>query len=196
VEDGSEFSSLLLAAFREKAEPLGVVVKRVGTAKDAAREIVLWGGELGVEVAVISSEIVEVFSVLVKALAESPLSVAKPSTPEAMRDLPLGVSLARMAIAETGSMLLAEPSLADRCVGMLTLAHVIVCPTDRLVGTLEDAAPELRRIALAPGGSFATFITGPSRTADIERVLTVGVQGPGKILNIFVDAIKRAEPNR
>jgi L-lactate dehydrogenase complex protein LldG len=175
VEDGSEVSSLL-DVFREKAEPLGVIVKRVRTAKDATREIVSWSGELGVETAVVSTDIAEAIAPLLKTLEESPLRIDRPSTPETMRDLPLGVSLARMAIAETGSMLLAEPTLADRCVGMLTLAHVIVCPTARLVGTLDDAAPELRRIALAPGGSFATFVTGPSRTADIERVLTVGVQ--------------------
>jgi L-lactate dehydrogenase complex protein LldG len=31
------------------------------------------------------------------------------------------------------------------------------------------------------------LVTGPSRTADIERVLTVGVQGPGKVMTLFVD---------
>jgi L-lactate dehydrogenase complex protein LldG len=45
----------------------------------------------------------------------------------------------------------------------------------------------LRQVALTPGGAFATLLTGPSRTADIERVLTVGVQGPGKVMTLFVD---------
>ena len=37
------------------------------------------------------------------------------------------------------------------------------------------------------GRWFSTLVTGPSRTADIERVLTVGVQGPGKVMTLFVD---------
>jgi L-lactate dehydrogenase complex protein LldG len=47
----------------------------------------------------------------------------------------------------------------------------------------------LRQFAVAPGGSFATLVTGPSRTADIERVLTVGVQGPGAVMVVFVDEL-------
>ena len=37
----------------------------------------------------------------------------------------------------------------------------------------------------APGRNMVTLVTGPSRTADIERVLTVGVQGPGRVMILF-----------
>ncbi|MDQ3413285.1 MAG: lactate utilization protein, partial [Chloroflexota bacterium] len=40
-----------------------------------------------------------------------------------------------------------------------------------------------------PGGAYATLVTGPSRTADIERVLTVGVQGPARLIVLFVDEL-------
>ena len=109
--------------------------------------------------------------------------------PEETRDAPVGLSLAHLAVAETGSALLAEPSLEDRSVGMLTLAQAIVCPTSALAPTLDEAVPLLREIALRPGGSFSTLVTGPSRTADIERVLTVGVQGPGVVMVLFVDEL-------
>jgi L-lactate dehydrogenase complex protein LldG len=56
-----------------------------------------------------------------------------------------------------------------------------------LVASLDDAAPVIRELSLAKGGTFSTLVTGPSRTADIERVLTVGVQGPGKVMTLFVD---------
>ena len=97
--------------------------------------------------------------------------------------------MAHLAVAETGSMVLSEPTLADRSVGMLTVAQAIVCPTGALVPTLDEAVTPLREIALRRGGSFATFVTGPSRTADIERVLTVGVQGPGVVMTLFVDEL-------
>jgi len=70
---------------------------------------------------------------------------------------------------------------------MLTLAQATICPTAALVASLDDAAPLLRQLSLAEGGAFSTLVTGPSRTADIERVLTVGVQGPGKVMTLFVD---------
>jgi L-lactate dehydrogenase complex protein LldG len=95
--------------------------------------------------------------------------------------------MGHLAVAETGSVLLSEPSLEDRSVGMLTLAQATICSTMALVASLDDAAPVIRELSLAKGGVFSTLVTGPSRTADIERVLTVGVQGPGKVLTLFVD---------
>jgi L-lactate dehydrogenase complex protein LldG len=95
--------------------------------------------------------------------------------------------MGHLAIAETGSVLLSEPTVEDRSVGMLTLAHATICPTTVLVPSLDDAAPVIRELSLTKGGAFSTLVTGPSRTADIERVLTVGVQGPGKVMTLFVD---------
>ncbi|MDP9363469.1 MAG: lactate utilization protein, partial [Chloroflexota bacterium] len=88
------------------------------------------------------------------------------------------------------SVLLAEPTLHDRAVGMLTVAQLVLCPTAALVPSLDEAAPTLREIALRPGGGYATLVTGPSRTADIERVLTVGVQGPARVEVLFVDDLR------
>jgi len=122
-------------------------------------------------------------------LISAGLHVRPPASPAETRDASLGLSMGRLAIAETGSVLLSEPTLEDRSVGMLTLAHATICPTAALVASLDDAAPVIRELALTSSGSgaFSTLVTGPSRTADIERVLTVGVQGPGKVMTLFVD---------
>ncbi|MDQ3541577.1 MAG: lactate utilization protein, partial [Chloroflexota bacterium] len=111
-----------------------------------------------------------------------------PDDPGAVRDQPLGLSIARAAIAETGSAIMVEPDVRDRAVTLMTQTLVIVCPLAALVPSLEEAATILREIS-ERGASYATFITGPSRTADIERELTVGVQGPGKLHIIFVNAL-------
>jgi L-lactate dehydrogenase complex protein LldG len=121
-------------------------------------------------------------------LAAAGVAVATPAGPDEARDAPLGVSLGRMAVAETGSVLLAEATLGDRAIGLLSLAQIIVTPLDALVPSLDDAAPALREAARRPVG-MATLVTGPSRTADIERVLTVGVQGPGRVFVLFVDRL-------
>jgi L-lactate dehydrogenase complex protein LldG len=121
------------------------------------------------------------------ALTSAGLRTQPSVSPEQTRDTPLGLSMGRLAVAETGSVLLSEPSLEDRAVGMLTLAQATICPTAALVASLDDAAPLIRQLALERGGAFTTLVTGPSRTADIERVLTVGVQGPGKVMTLFAD---------
>lgn len=105
-------------------------------------------------------------------------------------DAELGISLARLAVAETGSVLLGSNVPEDRLVGMLSRTHAVIVSTNRLVASLDDAAPELRRLT-APGTDqvrYLGFVTGPSRTADIERVLTIGVQGPRALHVILVEA--------
>ena len=177
----------LLAEFREKAEPLGVSVLRVESEAQAVGAVVDWAESLGVESILVATEVNHRAPSIVTALDKSGLRIQPSTDPEATRDAPLGLSLGRLAVAETGSVLLSEPSLEDRSVGMLALAHATLCPTSALVASLDDAVPLLRQLALAQGGAFSTLVTGPSRTADIERVLTVGVQGPGKVMTLFVD---------
>jgi hypothetical protein len=104
-----------------------------------------------------------------------------------VRDAALGVTVAELAIVETGSVLLNEPALADRSVSLMTDRLIVLCPADKLVSSLDEAAPVLRQIA-ANGPSYATFVTGPSRTADIERELAIGVQGPGVLTVAFSGA--------
>jgi L-lactate dehydrogenase complex protein LldG len=178
-----------LAEFTEKSEALGVRVARVGSTVEAGGLIAAWADELGVDQIVVARDVRDCVPGLSESLSESSSRIIEPVGPASVRDAPLGVSLARLAVAETGSVLLVEPSLPDRAVSMLTLALAVICPVDALVAGLDEAAVELRRIALEPGASFATLVTGPSRTADIERVLTVGVQGPGVVAVIFVDEL-------
>lgn len=177
----------LLARFTERAEPLGVRVGRVPDVPAAAAYIATTMRELGAPWTLVAAEVMETVPRLRGELAMARAPWAVPAGPEATRDHAFGVSLASLAVAETASVLLAEPTLEDRAVGMLTAAQLVICPTAGLVPSLDEAAPVLREIALRPGGGYATLVTGPSRTADIERVLTVGVQGPARVDVLFVD---------
>jgi L-lactate dehydrogenase complex protein LldG len=94
-------------------------------------------------------------------------------------DVPVGVVRAELAIAETGSVLVAEHALGDRVVTMLCRRLVQVVEADTIADRLEAAADWLRERGGRPG--FASLMTGPSRTADIERSLTIGVQGPDEV---------------
>lgn len=122
---------------------------------------------------------------LAGALVAKRVTVRPPDDMAAVRDAPLGITAARLAIAETGSVLLHENEPNGRSVSLMTQHLVVLCPASALVPSLDEAAPVLREIAHT-GPSYATFVTGPSRTADIERELAVEVQGPGELHVIFL----------
>ena len=115
-------------------------------------------------------------------LAERTIDVLVPDdddAPHTVADVEVGVVRGVLAVAESGSVLVAEHALADRLVSMLCRRLVQVVDRDAIVPRLEDAAQWLA----ARGGQagFASLLTGPSRTADIERSLTIGVQGPDAV---------------
>ncbi|MFL5760013.1 MAG: lactate utilization protein C [Thermomicrobiales bacterium] len=177
----------LLATFTGRAEPVGVQVSRIARCDDAATWIANLRAELAAPTAAVSSEVVAAAPDLISALDVADIPWFAPADPQAAKDAPLGVSIAKLAVAETGSVLLAEESLSARAVGLLSLAHVVICRTADLVPSLEEAATVLREIAVRPHGGYATLVTGPSRTADIELSLTIGVQGPARVWVLFVD---------
>ncbi|MCX5888178.1 MAG: lactate utilization protein [Deltaproteobacteria bacterium] len=88
-----------------------------------------------------------------------------------------GLTRADWGIADTGTLVLDASSEDLRLATMLSETHIAVLPLSRLRATSMDLEPELNRLALAPP-RYLSFITGASRTADIERVLTLGVHGP------------------
>lgn len=114
------------------------------------------------------------------------VSVHADAAAEQVRDQAWGLTTARAAIAETGSVILHENRLEHRSVSLMTESLIVLCPLSQLHPSLDDAGRILREIA-SSGNSYATLVSGPSRTADIERQLTIGVQGPGQLHVIFVD---------
>ncbi len=181
-DDGDRFG-----LFADRAGALGVTVTRVATVAGAAETIGGLAREGDHRTVITAAGVAVALPGLAAALAGHGVEVDPAGDVARTRDAPLGISWAATPIAETGSVLLTEATLADRAIGMLVATHVVVCPVAGLRATLEDAADALRALAVQPGGSYATLVTGPSRTADIERVLTVGVQGPSKLMVVFID---------
>lgn len=89
----------------------------------------------------------------------------------------IGFTYADIGIAETGTLVLNCPSEELRLATMICEYHVCVLPKSKIVEDGFAAEPQLRSYMTNPS-NYTAFITGPSRTADIERVLTIGVHGP------------------
>lgn len=122
---------------------------------------------------------------VINALRARNVDVRLDGTPETIRDEPLGLTYAIGAIVETGTVILNEPTLDARAVSLMTQHLIVLVPEQALVESLDDAAGILRQQA-SPGPSYVTFVSGPSRTADIERELAIGVQGPGALTVLVI----------
>ena len=91
-----------------------------------------------------------------------------------------GFTIADWGVAETGTLVLESSSEDIRIATMLTETHVAVLPRSKIQPDLMTLEKELGRLMIEPG-NYLAFITGASRTADIERVLTIGVHGPQEL---------------
>jgi L-lactate dehydrogenase complex protein LldG len=91
-----------------------------------------------------------------------------------------GVTGCDAAIADTGSLALISGRGKPRAASLLPPAHVALVRTDQLRETMAEFFRE--RAADLAGAANCTFVTGPSRTADIELTLTLGVHGPGRVI--------------
>lgn len=98
----------------------------------------------------------------------------------------VGVTMAQAAIAETGTLVLESEKERHRLVSLLPPVHVAIVRSDDICLTIGDALKQLRGRESAMSRAI-TFITGPSRTADIELTLTVGVHGPKELYVIMLD---------
>jgi len=132
----------------------------------------------------------------VQALAgplQGELELLLPSAPRAAQlAAEAGLSTAQWGIAETGTLVLESAREQHRLASLLVPLHVALLPVARLVGTLGDALSVLQTPAGAPTSRTITFVTGPSRTADIELELVVGVHGPRQLLVLLVDSLPEA----
>jgi L-lactate dehydrogenase complex protein LldG len=90
------------------------------------------------------------------------------------------LTLADWGIADTGSLVLDSSSEDLRLATMLAETHVAVLPVSRLQPNAFALEDELNRLMASPP-RYQAFITGASRTADIERILTIGVHGPQEL---------------
>jgi len=100
-----------------------------------------------------------------------------------LANIDVGVTVADFLVARTGSIALSCATGGGRQLSVLPPIHVVIATTAQLVASVEQAM-----VALQGEASFATLITGPSRTADIEKILVLGAHGPKRLIVLLLDA--------
>jgi L-lactate dehydrogenase complex protein LldG len=109
-------------------------------------------------------------------------------TRELAAEAKVGISQMDWALANTGTLVQTADAVDQRLVSTLPPLHIAIVSTQSL---LPDLPAVLARIDPRKS-AYLAFITGPSRTADIERVLTIGVHGPGRLMIVMVDDLEGA----
>ena len=119
------------------------------------------------------------------------VEVARKALRQSFIDADMGITGANVAIAESGTLVIVSNEGNARLVSTLPPVHVAVLGIEKIVPTLDDASAVLKVLAKSATGqkmtSYVSFITGPSRTADIELSLTTGVHGPKELHIILLD---------
>ena len=90
-------------------------------------------------------------------------------------------------IARTGSIVMSAGQESGRTVSVYAPIHICIAYTSQLVYDIKDGLQQLKEKYGANLPSLITFATGPSRTADIEKTLVVGVHGPKEVYLFLVE---------
>jgi L-lactate dehydrogenase complex protein LldG len=98
----------------------------------------------------------------------------------------VGITACDALVAQTGSILLTARSAGGRALSVLPPHHLVIARADQLVPDLPAAFDLLLARYGESYPSFITFITGPSRTGDIERILVLGAHGPKNLTVILI----------
>ena len=94
----------------------------------------------------------------------------------------VGVTTADWAIAASGSVVLCHGPGRPRSASLLVKHHVVLLPAARIINSISEV---MERVGWDNHSNIAV-ITGPSRTGDIESILTLGVHGPRRLHLVVV----------
>ena len=192
-----------IALFTQKAEAVSAVVRRVASLEDAfaytvdiclskdACQLLMSGCEGAISdeaaelcVAKSSERVIAApdlpdhhFARLAGAAEKAGITLIADGLRNHLAGIDIGFAVADLGLAETGTVVLDSSSEDLRLSTMISEINVIVLPLSRLrVGGAEAEDELLSMMRKVP--NYLAFITGASRTADIERVLAIGVHGP------------------
>jgi L-lactate dehydrogenase complex protein LldG len=153
---------------------------------------------------------------LVPGIGQSNVDLSAATSPHDLKDLDFAILPGEFAVAENGAVWVTDEGLPHRAVYFLTQHLVLVVPADQVVDNMHAAYARLdgnpRQVAAAvhsrpispqasrrgdlgrePG--FGVFISGPSKTADIEQSLVIGAHGP-RSLTVFLLAAASQDNTR
>jgi L-lactate utilization protein LutC len=182
----------LASTFARELEEVGGRFLGILTPAEVTNRIVSLAGEIGAKTVALGQGIVSDMDAIGEALERADFRIVRTlpvadTERAAMRarvaDADLGIAEADFAIASTGTLAVVSNANRPSSLTLLPPASLVIVQIDRMMPDLAAVLAEM-----GPGGVAAnrlTLITGPSRTADIEKRIVLGVHGP-KSLHVMV----------
>ena len=170
-------SKKLVATLKEKAEAVQVIVSEIPDLPAAFAYALGVTKEQGGATLAAPGWDEESRAALQQECSQAGVELLVEQLRDRLEGIHTGFTRADWGIADTGTLVLDSSSEDLRLATMLCETHIAVLPLSRLRATSTDLEAEMNRLAKSPP-RYLSFITGASRTADIERVLTLGVHGP------------------
>lgn len=172
------------ANFTRLAEKLNVEVARVADLEEAAE----WLAELESSEgwSRVASHRHDLTDALVTELGPEVLWTDDGVDTDALEACPVGITACEALIAQTGSVLVTGKGCGGRALSVLTPHHIVLASADQLLPDMLAGYDLLRERYGDDLPSFISFITGASRTGDIERILVLGAHGPKRLTVIVI----------
>lgn len=107
-----------------------------------------------------------------------------------IKDADAGITGCEMLVARTGSVVMSAAQPSGRIVPVFSPVHIVIAYRNQLAHDIRDAITKLKEKYDGNLPSMISFQTGPSRTADIEKTLVVGIHGPKEVFVFLIDEDK------
>lgn len=172
--------------FASELEKLSGMVLREDTLQSACERVAALLRQRGMHQALAWESLVERVPTLRQALGEAGIEIVTQGSLEDLAQVPLGITSAQAAIADSGTLVLQNTPGQPAFVSLLPPVHVALLRAGDIHPNLQeylDSLPDLKGQVMASNN--LVFITGPSRTADIELTITLGVHGPGEVIVVI-----------
>jgi L-lactate dehydrogenase complex protein LldG len=181
-----------LALFQKNCVQLRTDCRLVGSAEEAANVLSDLRREYRWSFAATHRSVL--LDPIVQSLGMEVVYIEQRPEAAALEKASVGITACDALVAQTGSILLTARSAGGRALSVLPPHHVVIAKASQVVPDLPAAFDLLYARYGENYPSFATFITGPSRTGDIERILVLGAHGP-RILTVILLSDENKEPS-
>ena len=179
----------LLQSFKAAAEAVDADVFISGSIEELANKLIIFCTQNDISALPCALPINEIWDELAWNMANSGITLLRDAGRDLLDRHSAGINAATFGIADTGTLVFFETSAVEIRPGTIPERHIVILKASDIRQSASGIANEIDTFILrhltAGKPCRVSLVSGPSRTADIERTLTVGVHGP-KSLTIFI----------
>ena len=171
--------------YEDRAPQFAEVLTAVGGDCRAVRDVAQLNDELRSLPVVTSAKKV---ASLVPNVGAPNVDLQSIDSPYALADLDVAILPGQFAVAENGAVWVTDDRVPLRVAYFICQHLVLVVPADQVLNNMHEAYERLAEQATFAESRFGAFISGPSKTADIEQSLVIGAQGPRSLTVFLVES--------